>query len=103
MINAFWNRENIPDSYVAEDGLLHCSLCGGPLEVRLPEYNEFFKSDKRPSTCKCREEKIKREREEHARREHMELVESKRVASGKHKHEILKEIFGKEEPSDGDD
>lgn len=75
MMNAFWNRENIPDSYVAEDGLLHCSLCGGPLEVRLPEYNEFFKSDKRPSTCKCREEKIKREREEHARREHEELVE----------------------------
>ena len=34
---------------------------------------------------------------------HMETVESKRVASGKHKHEILKEIFGKEEPSDGDD
>lgn len=75
MMNEIWNRENIPDSYVAEDGLLHCSLCGGPLEVRLPEYNEFFKSDKRPSTCKCREEKIKREREEHARREHMELVE----------------------------
>ena len=34
---------------------------------------------------------------------HMETSESKRVASGKHKHEILKEIFGKEEPSDGDD
>ena len=32
---------------------------------------------------------------------HMEAVESKRVASGKHKHEILKEIFGKEEPSNG--
>ena len=75
MMNAFWNRENIPDSFVADDGLLHCSLCGGPLEVRLPEYNEFFKSDKRPSTCKCREEKIIREREEHARREHIELVE----------------------------
>ena len=46
MMNEIWNRENIPDSYIAEDGLLHCSLCGGPLEVRLPEYNEFFKSDK---------------------------------------------------------
>lgn len=34
---------------------------------------------------------------------HMETSESKRVASGKHKHEILKEIFGKEEPSNGDD
>ena len=32
---------------------------------------------------------------------HMETSESKRVASGKHKHEILKEIFGKEEPSNG--
>jgi DNA replication protein DnaC len=34
---------------------------------------------------------------------HMETSESKRVASGKHKHEILKEIFGKEESSNGDD
>ena len=88
MMNAFWNRENIPDSFVADDGLLHCSLCGGPLEVRLPEYNEFFKSDKRPSTCKCREEKIIREREEHARREHIELVdagliEKKRMTKGR--------------------
>jgi len=63
MMNAFWNRENIPDRFVADDGLLHCSLCGGPLEVRLPEYNKFFKSDKRPSICKCREEKIIHERE----------------------------------------
>lgn len=28
---------------------------------------------------------------------HMEMVESKRVASGKHKNQILKEIFEKEE------
>lgn len=42
MINEIWNRENIPDSYIAEDGLLHCSLCGGPLEVRLSEYNVFL-------------------------------------------------------------
>lgn len=75
MMNTFWNRENILDSYIADDGLLHCSLCGEPLEVRLPEYNEFFKFDKRPSTCKCREERIIREREEQARREHIELVE----------------------------
>lgn len=42
MINEIWNRENIPDSYIAEDGLLHCSICGGPLEVRLSKYNAFF-------------------------------------------------------------
>ena len=26
MMNAFWNRENIPDSFVVDDGLLHCSF-----------------------------------------------------------------------------
>lgn len=74
-MNTFWNEREVEDSFMGEDGLLHCSRCGGPLEVRLPEYNEFFKSDKRPSTCKCREEKIRRDREEHERREHRQTVE----------------------------
>lgn len=74
-MNDFWNTKEVEDSFMGDDGLLHCSLCGGALEVRLPEYNEFFKSDKRPSTCKCREEKIRRDREEHERREHRQTVE----------------------------
>ncbi|MBQ1902594.1 MAG: ATP-binding protein [Lachnospiraceae bacterium] len=74
-MNELWNTRNVEDAYIAEDGLLHCSRCGGPLEVRLPEYNKFFKSDKRPSTCKCREERIIRERKAHELREHKELVE----------------------------
>ena len=32
-MNTFWNEREVEDSFMGEDGLLHCSRCGGPLEV----------------------------------------------------------------------
>ncbi len=63
-------------TYIAEDGLLHCSNCGGDLERRLPVPvlgREVF-----PTTCPCRQERFEKERKEAEARQHQIVVDANR-------------------------
>lgn len=63
-------------TYIAEDGLLHCSNCGGALQRRLP--TPLFGRDVFPTTCKCRAELYEKERREQQERQHENTVKAYR-------------------------
>ena len=63
-------------TFIAEDGLLHCSNCGGALQRRLP--TPLFGRDIFPTTCKCRAELYEKEQREQQERQHENTVKAYR-------------------------
>lgn len=58
--------------YLGEDGLLYCEKCHTPIQCRK---EAFGKMRTLPCTCKCRQEAMKREKEEAEAREQMMKIQ----------------------------
>ena len=57
--------------YLGEDGLLYCGNCHTPVQCR----KEFLgKMRTLPCTCKCRQEEMRRQKEEDEARERMNTI-----------------------------
>lgn len=89
---------NIPhptggDSYMGEDGLLHCNKCHTLRQTRI---NVFGKEKIVGCICRCMKEKMDRENEERKERENMDRIMSNR-AVGFPDRELRKYTFEKDD------
>lgn len=72
--NAMASNPNAGKEYMGDDGLLHCGVCGEPVQQVVEELKKFLPGGIAPTQCRCTREKFRLLREEDERRRAAERV-----------------------------
>lgn len=67
------------ETYIGENGLLHCGTCEEPIEQYFPEDKvKFFGKDRHPRMCRCKRERQNMKKKQKIGEEHMQKVKELR-------------------------
>ena len=72
--NAIAANPNAGKEYPGEDGLLHCGVCGEPIQQVVEELKNFLPGGIAPTQCRCMREKFRLAREEREREKARERI-----------------------------
>lgn len=72
--NAMAANPNAGKEYMGEDGLLHCGVCGEPVQQVVEELKNFLPGGIAPKQCRCMREMFRLEREKQEQEKAQERV-----------------------------